>query len=77
MRMKSLKEMAIALGDIGLTQTAISIESGVTQPSISRLLNGANMSYDNGKKIEALYLRYFPRIDSARFAKPKSLQKTS
>jgi DNA transposition AAA+ family ATPase len=52
---KSLQEMTKALIESGMSQTAISSESGVPQPTISRILDGAGANYDNGKKIEALY----------------------
>jgi transcriptional regulator with XRE-family HTH domain len=53
--MKSPKDMVQALLDLGLTQTKIASEAGVTQPTISRALAGNGVSYENGKKIEAYY----------------------
>lgn len=53
--MNSLKDMVQALLDLGLTQTKIASEAGVTQPTISRALAGNGVSYENGKNIEAYY----------------------
>ena len=53
--MKSLKDTVQALLDLGLTQTKIAEDSGVTQPTISRVLSGNGVSYENGKKIESYY----------------------
>jgi transcriptional regulator with XRE-family HTH domain len=53
--MESLKDKVELLLSAGWTQTSISKESGVGQPTISRLLMGNGIAYESGKKIEMLY----------------------
>lgn len=53
--MNSPKDMVQALVDMGLTQTKIAADAGVTQPTISRALAGNGVTYENGKKIEEYY----------------------
>lgn len=51
-----IQTMLKALIDKGLTQQQIAIEIDVEQPTVSRMLKGAEPSYPKGKRIEKLYL---------------------
>ena len=50
-----IKMMIQALLDSGMSQRSLADEVGVTQPTIHRSLNGAEVRYSVGLKIEALY----------------------
>lgn len=55
--------MLTALIDAGMTQQAIAEEIGVTQPTVFRALNGAELRYCSGKALEKLYLARVPEVD--------------
>ena len=48
--------MLTALIDAGMTQAAIAEAIGVTQPTVFRALNGAELRYCSGKELEKLFL---------------------
>lgn len=53
----SIKEMLNAISESGMSQDDIATRVGVTQPTIHRAMKkGEMVSYDTGKRIEALYL---------------------
>lgn len=52
----TLQEMVRHLiEDEGWTQTRIAAEAGVTQPIVHRALNGVDIHYSNGRKLEQLF----------------------
>ena len=52
----TVQEMLEALAKRGLSQKAIAIRAGTTQPTIHRAAKGAGVRYETGKAIEAIYL---------------------
>ncbi len=53
----SIPEMLKALLALGLSQNAIALEVGTTQPTISRAINGADVRHELGRAIERLYTK--------------------
>ena len=51
----SITEMLKALIEAGMTQQGIADAIGVTQPTVFRALNGAELRYCIGKELEKLY----------------------
>lgn len=51
----SIQEMLKALLALGLSQQAIALEVGTTQPTISRAIKGADVRHELGKAIERFY----------------------
>lgn len=64
-------ELLLFLTSSGLTQTQIAEESGVFQPVISRIVTGKqkDLSFKDGKKIEALYHKRVAFLNSQADAK--------
>lgn len=52
----NLQEMVRHLLDNGYSQGALAREVGVGQPTIFRALNGADVRFSTGQKIEQIYL---------------------
>ncbi|MBK3797518.1 hypothetical protein GFK99_21945 [Pseudomonas stutzeri] len=52
----SITEMLRDLIAAGMTQQGIAEAIGVTQPTVFRALNGAELRYGSGKELEKLYL---------------------
>ena len=51
----TLQEIASGLISAGYSQTSLAAASGLPQPTISRILAGRGVSYDNGKRLETFY----------------------
>ena len=51
----SIQQMLADLKEWGLSQKAIADQVGTTQPTIHRAANGAGITYETGKAIEALH----------------------
>lgn len=52
----NLQEMVRHLLENGYSQGALAREVGVAQPTIFRALNGADVRFSTGQKIEQIYL---------------------
>lgn len=52
----TVQEMLNSLFAHGLSQKAVAVRTGTTQPTIHRASKGAGVRYETGKAIEALLL---------------------
>lgn len=55
----TIQKMLEALLGVGLSQQDIAALTGVSQPTICRAHQGADVLYKSGKQIERLYLERF------------------
>jgi len=63
MKTPSITEMMKALLSAGMTQQSIAEAIGVTQPTVFRALNGAELRYCVGKELEQLYAEKVRPVD--------------
>lgn len=49
------QEMVVALLEQGMTQTGIARQIGVSQPTVWRVMNGADVFYSTGVRLRQLY----------------------